>query len=203
MTALEFYTSGFSWMLYLIIIIFIAMFYLRYTWQKEAKKYILVEVVQLIGRGYTTLIEEDNGIIELPPRKKSKKGGKRWTINSLSTYEVEYPGSWVPSFLRTTIRKTVVQEWNWEPFTNRSPNPVATPNLEYNLEWEKFTKLAVAYSEVVHDLEEKLQKALAQNIKPIRFYILMGLAIVAGGYSAYLSMEMTEILKSIQSGLGL
>jgi len=104
--------------------------YYQFKWAKTCKRNIMLLVAKSDGHGDFILAPQEGGSVTIT---NMNNGDMRiWPINELATTTVPYPGvAFVPSFMQKTIRLVQVDEWDWEPRTNRSPHllNVASPNV--------------------------------------------------------------------------
>ena len=196
------YFNGFTAGLIIVIVTLVAILIMRWQFQKNAETFLQLLIITKTGVGRYKLVRVKNETIELKDSSGEEDVNKLWPIAEIATHSVSYPMGY-PKFMQAQIKQAVVFEWSWEPVSNRGTSQLMTPDVPATIANQKFYELAVTYSEVVEELEAKLQKALSRSINPTHFYILVSLAIVASACAAFLTFQQTEVIEAIKVGIGI
>jgi len=111
--------------------LFVAMVvWYQFKWAKTCRRNIMLLVAKSNGHGEFILAPQEGGSVSIT--NPNDDTVRIWPINELATIDIPYPGvAFVPSALQKSIRLVQVDEWDWEPRTNRSPHRdnVASPNV--------------------------------------------------------------------------
>ncbi len=173
----------------------IVLFYMRAKWQREADNNVQIRIIPKSGKAYTVLGTITGSQVIVEKDEKRRRPGKVYPIDDIATYEANYPPNFPVSFMRTNIKEMLVYGWNWEPVSNRSDDPLMSPDSTYNVEHERFTSMFVMASQLMADYEERLQKALTRSVNPMVVYVLLGMACVGVGY---LILMLQPVLPDLQ-----
>tara|TARA_Y100000310_G_scaffold344205_1_gene455718 strand:- start:4952 stop:5491 length:540 start_codon:yes stop_codon:yes gene_type:complete len=168
---------------------------MRAKWQREADNNVQIRIIPKSGKAYTVLGTITGSQVIVEKDEKRRRPGKVYPIDDIATYEANYPPNFPVSFMRTNIKEMLVYGWNWEPVSNRSDDPLMSPDSTYNVEHERFTSMFVMASQLMADYEERLQKALTRSVNPMVVYVLLGMACVGVGY---LILMLQPVLPDLQ-----
>ena len=190
--------------------LFVAMVvYYQWKWTKIVKTSMLILIKKASGRGDYQLVPQSGNSITLKNPKDNTS--RMWVINELATIEVPYPGvGFIPLFLQKQIRMTIVDEEDWEPMLNRSPNHemIASPAVLGNLMHEKITEAVITVNKEMLDSISGLVKKLNKLVNPTVVYIGLGLIIILLAYMIFKQSPedistMAQDIMQIKQSLGL
>lgn len=175
----------------------IVLFIMRAKWQREADDNVQIRIIPKSGKAYTVLGKIKGKEVVIEPNDKRGRPGKIYPIDDIATYEADYPTNFPLGFMRTNIKEMLVYGWNWEPVSNRSDDPLMSPDLIYNSEHERFTALFLATSQIMAEYEDKLHKALLRSVNPMIVYVLMAMTAAGVGYLIMMLQPVLPDLKGL------
>lgn len=182
-------------------IVIIYLFRMKRKFQKQAIDHVQCRMITEEGTAYSVLRPVENGFVEFKPDKKHKKG-KTYPVKDIATHLVDYPEGWIPGCLKTKIKEAIYWEWNWEPISNRSNEPILPPGELYNIKNERFTDVGVAHARDEAELQEKIGQKPNFGI----LYLLGGIAccgVLVVGIYLYMNLPtIVETLERITQALG-
>ena len=193
------YFTPLDYILYLFAILVLMIVYYQWRWASTCKNKVLVLVVHSDGSSHTVLVDKQGASVTLTNPKTGSD--KLWPINKLATIDVLYPGvGFVPEFLQKQIRMTIVDEDDWEPLINRSPNRemIASPAVLGNLMHEKVTEAVITVNKEMLDSISGLMKRLNKLVNPLVVYIGLGLCLIISLVTLYTVMPITEQFGNIE-----
>lgn len=99
--------------------------------QRYAITHVLCEFITPHQTGFTKMLREVGGLVQLPV---AVKGGipKTFPIGTSATFTVGWP-DYFPRFLKVMARKTIFMTDTWEPVSRTGKNPWLDPALKPEL----------------------------------------------------------------------
>lgn len=176
----------------------------QWKWHAESRTKVKVEIFRTSGNKEIRYVEDVDGTLEVPFDKKNpENGGWTWKMGSIHTFNDIYPGIWLPAFLQTTIRTVAVNEWDVEPMSKKRDIKVDNPELIYNLENDKTSKIVISFTNEIAELRAKLQKAVTSYVDPRIVYTGLALSIIASCYCVFTVIDMKNEIEVLLKAYGL
>jgi len=179
----------------IIIFVFGYMFWLRNHNAKTVIGKVFCTFRTSEGNTYTKLIQVEDGILSVKPKKDKK--GKAYAIADIACSTIDYPPApRILAFIQTKCRWTVFDEDSAEPLLNRSSALILNPARLYNIINQRFTEIGVSQSR--EELEHKAKQQQHGLSTTAIILMLLGVAVIAGGWYV---MQNLESLKAA-TGIG-
>lgn len=169
--------------------------------QSYAITHVLCEFITPHQTGFTKMLREVGGVVQLPTAVKNGIP-KTFPIGTSATFTIGWP-DYFPRFLKVSARKTIFMTDTWEPVSRTGKNPwldpVLKPEMLTVLQNEGSTSLVIKRAQ-----EESMQEGYAKQPKRgIKITFTHILLVVVLGLLTYLVIWFTQHGPEIMAGLGI